>query len=227
MARITTLLFSLLFSSVLFAYEVSPIYLELDDVGRGSQGLYKVTNVEEEPILLEVSVYQADFSSGEEILTPSEEDFLVLPPQAKIDGQKSQTFRVRHMPKGNISQTVTYRIIFTQIELENQVEDETDDSSISMLLEFATLAFVSPASSKSIPKASIQNNQVALTNDGKRVLNMNGMEFNFSGGKSNETIDWEVLSNKSSAYLMPGNTVKYALPSKLGQPKKVTVKTLD
>ncbi len=96
-----------------------------------------------------------------------------------------------------------------------------------MLLEFATLAFVSPASSKSIPKASIQNNQVALTNDGKRVLNMNGMEFNFSGGKSNETIDWEVLSNKSSAYLMPGSTVKYALPSKLGQPKKVTVKTLD
>ncbi|WP_404971404.1 molecular chaperone [Vibrio campbellii] len=227
MARITTLLFSFLFSSIIFAYEVSPIYLELDDVGRNSQGLYKVTNVEEEPILLEVNVYQADFSTGEEILTPSEDEFLILPPQAKIAGQKSQTFRVRHMPKGPIKQTVTYRIVFTQIELENQVEENDDESSISMLLEFATLAFVSPASSKSIPTATIQNNQIAIRNDGKRVLNMNGMEFSFSGGKSNKTVDWEALSNKTSAYLMPGSTVKYTLPSELGQPQTVSVKTVD
>lgn len=227
MARITTLLFSFLFSSIIFAYEVSPIYLELDDVGRNSQGLYKVTNVEEEPILLEVHVYQADFSSGEEILTPSEDEFLILPPQAKIDGQKSQTFRVRYTPKKPIKKTETYRIVFTQIELDNQTEENEEDSSISMLLEFATLAFVSPASSKSIPTATIKNNQIAIRNDGKRVLNMNGMEFSFSGGKSNKTVDWEALSNKTSAYLMPGSTVKYTLPSELGQPQTVSVKTID
>lgn len=227
MARITTLLFSFLFSSIIFAYEVSPIYLELDDVGRNSQGLYKVTNVEEEPILLEVHVYQADFSSGEEVLTPSEDEFLILPPQAKIDGQKSQTFRVRYTPKRPIKKTETYRIIFTQIELDNQTEENEEDSSISMLLEFATLAFVSPASSKSIPTATIKNNQIAIRNDGKRVLNMNGMEFSFSGGKSNKTVDWEALSNKTSAYLMPGSTVKYTLPSELGQPQTVSVKTID
>ena len=227
MARITTLLFSFLFSSIIFAYEVSPIYLELDDVGRNSQGLYKVTNVEDDPILLEVHVYQADFSSGEEILTPSEDEFLILPPQAKIDGQKSQTFRVRYTPKGPIKKTETYRIVFTQIELDNQTEENEEDSSISMLLEFATLAFVSPASSKSIPSATIKNNQIAIRNDGKRVLNMNGMEFSFSGGKSNKTVDWEALSNKTSAYLMPGATVKYTLPSELGQPQTVSVKTID
>ena len=227
MARITTLLFSFLFSSIIFAYEVSPIYLELDDVGRNSQGLYKVTNVEEEPILLEVHVYQADFSSGEEVLTPSEDEFLILPPQAKIDGQKSQTFRVRYTPKKPIKKTETYRIVFTQIELDNQTKENEEDSSISMLLEFATLAFVSPASSKSIPTATIQNNQIAIRNDGKRVLNMNGMEFSFSGGKSNKTVDWEALSNKTSAYLMPGSTVKYTLPSELGQPQTVSVKTVD
>ena len=226
MVRITTLLFSLLLSSILFAYEVSPIYLELDDIGRNSQGLYKVTNVEKEPILLEVNVYQTDFSTGEEILTPSEDEFLILPPQAKIDGQKSQTFRVRYMPTGPIKQTVTYRIVFTQIELENQIE-EGDDSSISMLLEFATLVFVSPTSSKSIPTTTLQNRQVTIRNDGMRVLNMNGMEFNFSGDKINKTVDWEVLSKKTSAYLMPGTAVKYALPSELGQPKKVSVKTID
>ncbi|AUV85305.1 MULTISPECIES: fimbrial biogenesis chaperone [Vibrio] len=227
MARITTLLFSFLFSSIIFAYEVSPIYLELDDVGRNSQGLYKVTNVEEEPILLEVHVYQADFSSGEEVLTPSEDEFLILPPQAKIDGQKSQTFRVRYTPKKPIKKTETYRIVFTQIELDNQTKENEEDSSISMLLEFATLAFVSPASSKSIPTATIKNNQIAIRNDGKRVLNMNGMEFSFSGGKSNKTVDWEALSNKTSAYLMPGSTVKYTLPSELGQPQTVSVKTVD
>ncbi len=227
MARITTLLFSFLFSSIIFAYEVSPIYLELDDVGRNSQGLYKVTNVEDDPILLEVHVYQADFSSGEEILTPSEDEFLILPPQAKIDGQKSQTFRVRYTPKRPIKKTETYRIIFTQIELDNQTEENEEDSSISMLLEFATLAFVSPASSKPIPTATIKNNQIAIRNDGKRVLNMNGMEFSFSGGKSNKTVDWEALSNKTSAYLMPGSTVKYTLPSELGQPQTVSVKTID
>lgn len=227
MARITTLLFSFLFSSIIFAYEVSPIYLELDDIGRNSQGLYKVTNVEEEPILLEVHVYQADLSSGEEVLTPSEDEFLILPPQAKIDGQKSQTFRVRYTPKKPIKKTETYRIVFTQIELDNQTKENEEDSSISMLLEFATLAFVSPASSKSIPSATIQNNQIAIRNDGKRVLNMNGMEFSFSGGKSNKTVDWEALSNKTSAYLMPGSTVKYTLPSELGQPQTVSVKTVD
>ncbi|ABU72313.1 MULTISPECIES: fimbrial biogenesis chaperone [Vibrio] len=227
MARITTLLFSFLFSSIIFAYEVSPIYLELDDVGRNSQGLYKVTNVEDDPILLEVHVYQADFSSGEEILTPSEDEFLILPPQAKIDGQKSQTFRVRYTPKRPIKKTETYRIVFTQIELDNQTEENEEDSSISMLLEFATLAFVSPASSKPIPTATIKNNQIAIRNDGKRVLNMNGMEFSFSGGKSNKTVDWEALSNKTSAYLMPGSTVKYTLPSELGLPQTVSVKTID
>ncbi|MFA0134372.1 molecular chaperone [Vibrio splendidus] len=226
MTRIITLLFSLFFSSALFAYEVSPIYLELDDVGRNAQGLYKVTNVEEEPILLEVNVYQTDFSTGEEILTPTEDEFLVLPPQAKIDGLKSQTFRVRYMPTGPIKQTVTYRIVFSQIELENQIEED-EDSSISMLLEFATLVFVSPTSSKSIPTTTVQNSQVAIRNDGKRVLNMNGMEFSFSGGKANKTVDWEVLSKKTSAYLMPGTTIKYTLPSELGQPKKVSVKTID
>ncbi|MFM2622394.1 fimbrial biogenesis chaperone [Vibrio owensii] len=227
MARIVALLFSIAYSAVVFAYEVSPIYLELDDIGRNSRGLYKVTNVEEQPILLEVQVYKADFSTGKEVLTPSDGDFLILPPQAKIDGLNSQTFRVRHIPKQEIEKTVTYRIVFSQLELENKIEDDKEDSSISMLLEFATLAFVSPESSKSKPRASIKNNKVILTNDGKRVLNMNGMEFNFSGDKANKTVDWEVLSKKTSAYLMPGTTVKYNLPSDLGQPKKVSVKTID
>ncbi|CAM2901668.1 fimbria/pilus periplasmic chaperone [Vibrio mytili] len=216
-----------LFSSLAPAYEVSPIYLELDDIGKKAQGLYVITNVEESPIMLEVNTYRADYSSGEEVLTPADDEFLILPPQAKIDGLKSQTFRVRHIPKNKTSKTHTYRIIFTQVELENSGKKDDQDSSISMLLEFATLAFVSPQASKPVAKASLTQNGLIVSNEGNRVLNMTTLEFEFSGGKEDKSISWETLSKQTSAYLMPGSRVSYALPESLGTPKQVKISNLE
>ncbi|GAM58956.1 P pilus assembly protein [Vibrio ishigakensis] len=67
------------------AYQVSPMFQTFEVAGRASQGSYEVSNTDPTEITLQAVVYSVKFDAlGKEVLTPNEDDFLILPPQSKI-----------------------------------------------------------------------------------------------------------------------------------------------
>ncbi|UWZ99124.1 fimbria/pilus periplasmic chaperone [Vibrio splendidus] len=210
------------FSLISKAYEVSPMYLELEDQGRNSQGSYTIINPEDYPIAVEASVFKMKRDSENvETLTPADKEFLVLPPQAVVKSNQSQLFRVRFIPNQPLDQTATYRVIFTQLELEDELDEE---SNVTMVIEFATLVFISPTDST--PDASISlndDNSLVVENNGDRVLNLSTLNFEITGNEQ-KIITWDSLNQgRYSDYLMPSRSMAYEFPEMLSSVKSIRI----
>lgn len=222
MIKLTWSFFIAFFSLLAHGYEVSPMYLELEDKGRNSQGSYTIINPEEYPIAVEANVFRMERGSDNvETLTPADDEFLVLPPQAIVNAEQSQLFRVRYIPKMPLNKTRTYRVIFTQLELE---DEQDEGSNVSMVIEFATLVFISPTGST--PEASLtlsSDRSLVLENRGNRVLNLGTLSFDISG-TDQKTITWDNLNKgRYSDYLLPSHTMSYEFPETLNSISSISI----
>jgi P pilus assembly chaperone PapD len=222
MIKLTWLFLVAFFSQLTHAYEVSPMYLELEDKGRNSQGSYTIINPEEYPIAVEANVFKMERGSDNvETLTPADDEFLVLPPQAIVKAEKSQLFRVRYIPKKPLDKTNTYRVIFTQLELEDELDE---GSNVTMVIEFATLVFISPTGSA--PEASLTLNsakELVVENRGNRVLNLGTLSFDIFGVEQ-QTITWDNLNKgRYSDYLLPSHTMSYEFPEVLNSISSIKI----
>lgn len=222
MIRLILLMLTAFFSQLISAYEVSPMYLELEDRGKKTQNSYTITNPEEYSIAVEATVFKMERDADNvETLTPAEDEFLILPPQAIVKANQSQLFRVRFMPSGPIDKTVTYRVIFTQLEFEDDVDEE---SNVTMLLEFATLVFVSPVGSTPDAKVTFgKDHSLIVKNTGSRVLDLSTLNFTLSG-KNQTVVTWNNLNRgRYSDYVMPSRTMTYEFPEALNSIKSISV----
>lgn len=222
MIKLTWSFFFAFFSLLAHGYEVSPMYLELEDKGRNSQGSYTIINPEEYPIAVEANVFKMERDSDNvETLTPADDEFLVLPPQAIVNAEQSQLFRVRYIPKMPLDKTSTYRVIFTQLELE---DEQDEGSNVSMVIEFATLVFISPTGST--PEASLtlsSDRSLIVENRGNRVLNLGTLSFDITG-TDQKTITWDNLNKgRYSDYLLPSRTMSYEFPETLNSISSISI----
>ncbi|WP_394244663.1 fimbrial biogenesis chaperone [Vibrio astriarenae] len=201
-----------------FAYEVSPIYQLLESVGSKSQSSYTIKNIEHEDIVVEVFAYGVEIINGEELLTPADSEFLILPPQAKISAGGYQKFRIRYLSSSPIEKTQPYRVVFKQIQLN---KPESDTSEVEMLIDFSTLAYVSPPNSKATPIAWVEDDQMTIRNNGERVLNLGELRFDFKTGSGSESVTWERFANQAGLYLLPGFNTTLTLNDDLADAKEV------
>ncbi|WP_159437688.1 fimbrial biogenesis chaperone [Ferrimonas marina] len=181
-----------------------------DMVGSGANALYRLENTQEVPLSVEVAVMKRTYNEqGEEVLVPAEEDFLIMPPQARVEPGAFQAFRARYMGDGSAEKTESYRIIFSQLP----VEQENEASSVELLFNFATLAFVAPPGVVAQPQVEVSasGNEVLITNQGDDVLDMSRWNLDMKSTGGSERVGWSVLQDFSSAqFVMPGHTL--ALP---------------
>ncbi|MEZ9697938.1 molecular chaperone [Vibrio sp. 10N.261.46.E12] len=222
MKKFVCALFSfLLITFNVHSYEVSPMYLDLEDTGRLSSGNYTIGNVEQKTIAVEVSAFKVGFIAQEEVLTPAEDEFLILPPQAQIPSAAIQNFRVKFIPKAPLSTTAVYRIVFSQLDLDS--EQESDGSSVNMLIDISTIAFVSPSGGKPTPKVSIADNKIQVENHGNRILDMYDLAFEVKTDSGNKTLFWRDIKEDSGSWLMPGSKAQFNIPMKVNKAAQVSI----
>ncbi|MFA0065644.1 molecular chaperone [Vibrio breoganii] len=211
-------LFSLLLlltsSELALAYQVTPMYLEMEYVGRKAQASYQVTNNSSQPVMIEVLVRKVKIESDSNLESSenAEQDFLILPPQAVVEPNSVRRFRVRYLGDGEISATQTYRVLFEQIQTSDGTEDDTQ---VKFLFNFSTIAFVSPTPDKCTRtiNAKVEESELVLRNEGNCVLNIGQATLFFSQNGSTTEKSWSELSfENSSNYLIPQLTKRYKLP---------------
>lgn len=173
-----------LFSSTAAAYELTPMTMALDEVGRNSSGVFRVYNNHATPLTLELSTMRRMLKDSYYNETaPAEDDFMLMPPQAYIAPGDFQVFRVRYLGNEPLDQSVGYRIIFRQLPVDLAPVDGT---GVSFLMHVHAPVYVSPVGVESSISTSLDFNDlheetrfdtklVNLDNpDGVIVLNNSG-----------------------------------------------------
>lgn len=134
---------SLLFlSSTVTAYELTPMTLSLDEVGRNSRGVFRIYNSNPRPLTLEVSAMRRILKDSYYNETePADDDFMLMPPQAYIGPGDFQVFRVHYLGNEALEHAVGYRIIFRQLPVDLAPVDGT---MVSFLMHVHAPVYVSP-----------------------------------------------------------------------------------
>ncbi|MPW36324.1 molecular chaperone [Vibrio sp. B1Z05] len=196
-----------------FAYQVTPMYMEMEYVGSKAQSSYQVTNTSNKEVRVQVSVQriEIDPETNEETTLEADEDFLILPPQAIVAANSVRRFRVRYLGSEQVQSTHTYRVLFEEV----QTNDGTvDDAQVKFLFNFSTVVFVSPTAEECSNSLSykVQTDYLILINQGNCVLNVSQAQLTFSKNGQQKTMSWNELEfeNKSN-YLLPKVIKKYKL----------------
>lgn len=222
MVRFILLVGAVLFIPGVFAYQVSPMFHLFEVAGNGSKGAYEISNTGNSEIFVEAVVYSVSFdASGNEQLIPEEEDFLILPPQGKIQAGEARRFRVRYLGDALLPQTKVYRVIFEQIQTSDNTED--DAAKLEFLVDFSTVIFVSPMNCKARVEYRIQGSELVLYNPSSCVYDLNTSQFEFSNSKDSRDVQWSELKPHFAGYLLPKTERRVKLE---GQYKGYTKATL-
>lgn len=193
-----------------FAYEIAPMFQMLDVGGKGSKGSYEIVNSGDTDILVEALIHSVRLDSdNKEVLTPGEQDFLILPPQGRVPAGEMRRFRIQYLGNALIPQTKIYRVIFKQIATS---DDSTDsEGQIKFLVEFSTAVFVSPINCKPEVDMRISGGELIFVNPSSCVYNLTQKNFEFKGQGGTKEFSWVDLKARFSGYLIPGTTRKVAL----------------
>ena len=225
MRKIVCLLLCLMVPA--WAYQVQPMIVEMQSVGKNSLVTYRLQNPANTPLPVEVEVYKRTFDENlQEVLVPAEKDFVVLPPQIEVAANGYQVFRAKYLGKPDLAQTQSYRIVFKQLPLED--EKEKAKAGVKMMFNFATLVFVTPdgvsyAAQSQLNCPMVENCKLTIANKGKKVLDLAHFDFAFSfkdgeGKKLNWTQFQPITKGR---FIMPEHHVQLDL-SKLTENKLIT-----
>lgn len=181
----------------------------IETLGADNRIAYRVINTSNTLLPIEVSVMRRTFDeNGTEKLTPAEDDFLVLPPQTSIEPGQYQMFRAQYLGEPVLPESVSYRIIFKQLALN----EKNNVSSVKMLFNFATLVMVSPKGVTGNLQTGLECDDeciMTLTNTGSGVVPLLEGELHING---TAVADWNELQNiVPASYLMPTQSVNFSL----------------
>ncbi|XOV77499.1 MAG: fimbria/pilus periplasmic chaperone [Aestuariibacter sp.] len=180
---------------------------------------YRVINPSDISLPIEVEVYKRSFDEDmKEVLEPSEEDFIVLPPQIEVPANGYQVFRAQYIGDGDFDTTQSYRIVFKQLPLQS----EQNQSQVNMIFNFATLVFVSPPDTKGelTQNLSCDENQschLHIENTGNQVVNLVQSSI-----KMNDEVkgDWQWLQKQIPVtFLMPKHKLQVPLNDIIDNPQ--------
>lgn len=110
------------------AARVTPMILDLEPTGSQSVGRIELTNDAERDIAYEVQMMRGEISpTGSLDLIPADDQFVVFPPQAIVEGRSQQVFRIQYVGEEALDQSQVYYLSIKQVpvafdEGQNQVQ---------------------------------------------------------------------------------------------------------
>lgn len=188
------------------AYQVQPMIVEIESVGKKSMITYRLQNPGNLPLPVEIEVMRRTFDENQkEVLVPADKDFLVLPPQIEVAANGYQIFRAKYLGNPKLEQTGSYRIIFKQLPLS----DEKQQSGVKMMFNFATLVFVTPkgvtpTEQNKLDCVTAEACSFTISNNGKRVLDLSHFDYHFNNGET--VVNWNEMQKLTTGrFIMPGH----------------------
>lgn len=154
------------------AYDLRPIVVQLSPTGAGSSQTLVITNSHEVPIAIEVRAYQRQqMPSGEDTLTPEDEDLLIYPPQMVIPPQTSQSFKVQWVGDPAPTRELAYRIVTEQLPIRFTEQVEGDrNADVTVRYRYEAALYVMPSNAE--PSARLTAIARTTGEDGSEQLEL-------------------------------------------------------
>jgi len=208
-------------SSYASALKITPMSLELSSGDMITT--LKVTNVSDEPVVLQTEVKDWEQENNEDIHNPTK-DIVISPPLIKIGSQEQQIFRLAVRKKKIKDKEIAYRIYLTEVPQSIVAKKNT----IQTLLSLSLPLFIKPDNSvESPPLWSIARGEkgiikVGLLNQGNEHLKITKIKVQTAeNGKI--LVEQEILD-----YILPLKKKEWSLkipPSFKGSEVFVCVET--
>lgn len=131
-----------------WASRVTPMIVEMEPTGRESIARIELTNDADRDIAYEVQMMRGEISpKGELALTPADEQFVVFPPQAIVEGRSQQVFRVQYVGEDALDQSEIYYLAIRQIPVAFQ----PGQNQVQVVVNFNVLINVVPDGAQPLP----------------------------------------------------------------------------
>ena len=204
------------------ALHVEPLVLDMVSVGTHARDVIQIINDSAKPLPVEVVVKKLDIdANGKTVQTPTDNDFLVFPPQATVPPGKTQSFRVQWVGEPNLKKSQSYIIYVNQLP----VKLKGDDNGVQMVFNLGVITNVAPAGARSALKIVSAE---AATEGGKHgaavtVENSSAMYSYLSDGKLTlESGNWrkvisglELKDLVGYGLVLPGKTRRFFVAADL------------
>lgn len=207
------------------AFKVTPFIASFAPSGPQSQQTFRIENEAPFPVAIQVFAFQRDMNeTGEEKLTPADDDFAIFPDQILLKSGESRTVRVKWMGEAKPQSELPYRLIFEQLPVQMQ-DDKSQGGLFNMMLRYETAVYITPAQAQ--PMIGVQKIEATpgllkmwVSNTGTRHFNLRGFVLNLSLNDGRKvSIDGERIQGMAGENILPGRTRQFTIrmPSELAQ----------
>ncbi|XBQ15919.1 MAG: fimbria/pilus periplasmic chaperone [Oceanicaulis sp.] len=197
------------------AYEVEPLIFDLAPFGRAASQTILVNNTQQVPIVFEVVAERRFIDEfGEETREDAVDDFLIIPPQARVEPGESQQIRVRYIGRPDITESQHYALTVRQVPLE-----ELQESGVQVLVNFAASVQVVPpraAAALQVASAEISADEdgtpvarFRLENLGNRYQGLARSTITLASGGQEMVLEGESLNRALRHTLVPGGGARW------------------
>jgi fimbrial chaperone protein len=210
------------------AFKLVPMSVKMTPSGRGASETFIVDNNAAKPIAVEMKLFVRSMTEeGEDILTESEDDFVVFPAQMIVMPGQSQSVRLQWIgPEPD--KELAYRLVAEQLPLSLE-EEVIDGGRINVLFRYVASVYI-------LPKRRLQADvkvTSAYVEEGNRDDDSNSLIIIAHNGGTKHTIlrdpaltiktptneiilKTEQLPGLAGANILVGHTRKFMLPKPAG-----------
>ena len=142
-----TIILIFMYSIILNAYTFGPSVVSLKSYGNSSSFLYTITNPENRPIPIDISIlkFSKDIDGnavqGEEV----NDDFVIYPAQFILKKNEERSIQVRWVGDSEIKIERSYTILCKEVSLPKKKKEEVGFSaSVNVLMNYAGRLYVRP-----------------------------------------------------------------------------------
>ena len=155
---------SLTMAASAFAFKLTPIEAEFG-LGRLAVQTFKVENPGTQPVAIEISVHsRAMLPSGEDVLAPTPEAFVVFPDQIVLQAGETPSVRVQWTGEQIPETEMAYRLMAEQLPIDIGSEGASR-SGLKLLVKYLGALYVRPAD----PAARLEASIARETRNGQNV----------------------------------------------------------
>jgi P pilus assembly chaperone PapD len=195
------------------AYEVTPMRVFLQpDRGQNSATI-TINNIREEPLPVEIQVLRRVVAAdGEQVFEPTEEEFIIFPPQVQIAAGQSQAIRIQYVGDlGEVAEAFVVQV--TEVPV-----NKLEGTGIQFTYNFGVAVYVQPPRARArltVSEASAADGtlrfKVANSGNDYGFLSGQGLEYRVGTTRVSLTPD-EVATLVTNPIVPPGATREFSLP---------------
>ncbi len=198
--------------------------VEIEPSGRGSVARVQFVNTSARDFPIEARAFRGVISEeGELELIPSDDDFIIFPPQRVIGPRGNQVFRLQYIGEPNLDSAQVYYLSIRQLP----VELLPGDPQIQVLVNFNVFINVEPDNTAPSPRVDtiipearedVEGVEVRVANDGTGMLLAGERTWKLTGRNTDGTpferkiVPAELANLVGVGVVAPGKARKFFLP---------------